>query len=125
MNIHELAAHAIEALKPALPFMGQQVASGFARQPGAKLYDWLAARFKGTEREATLEQAIKEPENERQIDLLQAEIVGLLRNNSTAVQELQGLLSEIGAVSGTQTAHVIGDDARITQTIGNFNKTGH
>jgi hypothetical protein len=122
VDYNELAKQAVEVLKTALPLAMQQVASGFSQQPGAKLYDWVARKFAGTEGQAILEQAASEPENQKRLDHLQVEIADLLRDNQEAVRELQALLSGARNVTGTQTAHATGTGAIINQVIGTGNE---
>jgi len=99
-----------------------RVAEGFLRQPGAKLYDWLAAKFKGSASAAVLERAVAEPENQRRKDALQLEIEDLAEKDSAFREELAKLLREIGA--GGETVHQLnqmGDNNKGSQIIGNGN----
>jgi len=50
------------------------VADGFLSEPGAKLLDWLASRFKGTPAAATSDRAVAEPCRPYRLDALRGEI---------------------------------------------------
>jgi hypothetical protein len=57
-TLGELAQQAIILLTPIL----HPIAEGFLKQPGAKLFDWLADQFKGKPAQSTLDHAAANPE---------------------------------------------------------------
>jgi len=127
IDIALLTQQAMAVLGPFLPsaasYTAGRVAEGFLRQPGAKLYDWLTAKFKGSESATVLERAKAEPENQRRKDALQLEIEDLAEKDSQFREELAKLLQDIGAGSEAfkQISDQIGDNNKSAQIIGSGN----
>ena len=121
-DIALLAQQAMTVIGPLLPLAGAaagHLADGFLSEPGAKLYDWLVAKFKGTPAEATLNRAVAEPENTRRIDALRLEIEDVAEKDSEFLEQLTGMLKEMNlGVKATQTANVTGDNNKIAQAAG-------
>lgn len=121
-----LAQQAVTVLAPLLPVMAasvaNRVADGFFRQPGAKLYDWLAAKVKGGPAETALARAVDEPENSRRLDVLRLEIEELIEKDPVFRAELAALVGAARAEGGvTQNAEVSGDGAKVAQVSGSGN----
>ena len=123
-DIASLAHQAITHLGPLLPLAtckaATQFADGFFKQPGAKLFDWLASKFKGTPSESTLDRAVAEPANPRRLQALQIEIEDLAEKDPEFLRELTGLLKQIAQTSVTapQTANINGDNNKVAQAAG-------
>jgi tetratricopeptide (TPR) repeat protein len=117
-NIGLLAQQAIAVLAPLLPLAAAnaatQMAQGFFKQPGAKLFDWLASKLKGTPAAVTFDRAVAEPENQRRLEALRLEIEDLADKDAEFREELAGILKEIApatvAVTSTQTVNQTGDN---------------
>ena len=126
IDIALLAQQAMTALGPLLPLAAShaatQMADGFLRQPGAKLYDWLAAKVKGTPAAATLDRAVAEPENRHRLDALKGEIEELAEKDAEFCEQLAGLLKEIAGdtvfVTAPQTLNQTGDNNKGAQAAG-------
>ena len=125
-DITLLAQQALTALGPLLPLAAStaagQVAAGFFRQPGAKLYDWLASKVKGTPAAATLDRAVAEPANQHRLDALRGEIEELAEKDTEFRDQLAGLLKEIAGetviVTAPQTLTLTGDNNKGAQAAG-------
>jgi hypothetical protein len=124
IEIALLAQQAVNALGPLLPlaasYAAGHVADGFLSEPGAKLYDWLAGKLKGTPAAATLDRAVAEPDNKRRLESLRLEIEDLAEKDPEFREQLAGLLKEMGGdtVTATQTATAVGDGNKIGQGAG-------
>jgi hypothetical protein len=127
VDIAALAQQAMTIIAPLLPLAAShaatQVADGFLRQPGAKLYEWLASKLKETSAADAIDRAAAEPENQRWQMALQLKIEEMARNDSEFRRHLVGLLEEMAGVSGnvtaTQTAAQTGDNNKSAQAAGN------
>ena len=126
IDIALLAQQAMTALGPLLPLAGTYAAGraveGFFHEPGAKLYDWLTSKVKGTPAAATLDRAVAEPENRHRLDALRGEIEELAEKDAEFRDQLAGLLKEIAgetvSVKATQTATQTGDNNKSVQAAG-------
>jgi hypothetical protein len=121
-DIASLAQQAMNVVGPLLPLAGAaagHLADGFLSEPGAKLYDWLVAKFKGTPGEVTLNRAVAEPENKRRIEALRLEIEDVAEKDSEFLEQLAGMLKKMNlGVNATQTANVTGDNNKTAQAAG-------
>ena len=122
-DIASLAQQAITYLSPFLPsaaIVVDHVTDGFLSEPGAKLYDWLANKFKGTQSESTLDRAIAEPANPRRVHALQLEIEDLAEKDPEFRHQLTQLLKEIAqtAVTAPQTVKIKGDNNKTALAAG-------
>ncbi len=90
------------------------MAQGFFKQPGARLFDWLASRLKGTPAAATFDRAVAEPENQRRLEALRLEIEEFADKDTEFRAELASILKEIasatGVVNTTQTLNQTGNN---------------
>jgi hypothetical protein len=128
-DIATLAQQAIAVIGPLLPLAASYAAGpaveGFFHEPGAKLYDWLTKRIKGTPAEATLDRAVAEPQNQRRLTALQLEIEDLVERDAEFKKQLAGILAEIAAATGgivaTQTSTQIGNNNKSIQIAGSHN----
>jgi len=119
-EIAALAQQAIAALAPLLPLVASKAAEGFLSEPGAKLYDWLASKFKGTPAEGALDRATTEPNNPRRLESLKLEIEDLAEKDPAFRDQLAALLRELpGSVNSTQTSTQAGDTNKSAQATGN------
>jgi hypothetical protein len=124
-----LAQQAVAALAPVLPlaasYAAGHVAIGFLRQPGAELYKWLAAKFKGSASAAVLDRAVAEPDDQDCLDALRLEIKQLAKKDAEFCEELAKRLQELGAAAGgltaTQTSIQTGDSNKSVQIGGSGN----
>jgi hypothetical protein len=122
IEIAALAQQTVTAIAPLLPFAATKAAEGFFKEPGAKLYNWLAAKLKGTPAEATLDRAAAEPANPRRLDALKLEIEDLAEKDSDFRDQLAALLKELpAAITATQTAIQTGDNHKSAQVAGKDN----
>jgi len=98
------------------------LADGFLSEPGAKLFDWLASKFKGTQAATTLDRAVAEPGNTRRLDALRLEIEDLAERDMEFRDQLAAILGKIdggtGAVTSNQTSNQIGDNNKSAQASG-------
>ena len=122
-DIASLAQQAITYLSPFLPsaaIVVDHVTDGFLSEPGAKLFDWLNNKFKGTPSESTLDRAIAEPQNEHLLHGLQSEIAYVASKDPDFLRELAQLLKEISptTVTAPQTATTKGDNNKTAQAAG-------
>ena len=122
-DIASLAQQAITYLSPFLPsaaIVVDHVTDGFLSEPGAKLFDWLNNKFKGTPSESALEQAIADPGNEFALSALQTQIAYRASKDPEFLRELTGLLKQIAQTSVTapQTANINGDNNKVAQAAG-------
>ena len=123
-DLAALAQQAVQHLGPLLPHAAghaaTQFADGFFKQPGAKLFDWLAKKFKGTPSEAALEQAIADPGNEFALSALQTQIAYRASKDPEFLRELTSLLKDLAQTSVTapQTATTKGDNNKTAQAAG-------
>ena len=122
-DIASLAQQAITYLSPFLPsaaIVVDHVTDGFLSEPGAKLYDWLNNKFKGTPSEAALEQAIADPGNEFALSALQTQIAYRASKDPEFLRELTSLLKDLAQTSVTapQTATTKGDNNKTAQAAG-------
>ena len=123
-DLAALAQQAVQHLGPLLPHAAghaaTQFADGFFKQPGAKLFDWLANKFKGTPSESTLDRAIAEPANPRRVHALQLEIEDLAEKDPDFRHQLTQLLKEIAqtTVTAPQTVKIKGDNNKTAQAAG-------
>ena len=122
-DIASLAHQAITHIGPLLPTVPQaatQFADGFFKQPGAKLFDWLASKFTGTPSESVLDRAVAEPANPRRLQALQIEIEDLAEKDPEFLRELTSLLKDLAQTSVTapQTATTKGDNNKTAQAAG-------
>ena len=103
-----------------LPFAASKAAEGFLSEPGAKLFDWLASKVKGTPAAATLDRAVSEPQNQRRLDALRLEIEELAEKDPEFRNQLFTLLKEIApqGITGPQTSTQIGDNNKNAQATG-------
>ena len=108
IDIALLAQQAITAIGPVLSLAatgaGAQVAEGFLHEPGAKLFNWLASKVKGTPAETTLDRAVAEPENPRRLDALRLEMEDLAVKDREFREQLAALLKEVAGESVNVTA---------------------
>ena len=123
-DIAALAQQAVQHLGPLLPHAAghaaTQFADGFFKQPGAKLFDWLASKFKGTPSAAALDRAVAEPENAHLLHGLQSEIAYVASKDPEFLRELTSLLKDLAQTSVTapQTATTKGDNNKTAQAAG-------
>jgi len=123
-DLAALAQQAVQHLGPLLPHAAghaaTQFADGFFKQPGAKLFDWLAKKFKGTPSEAALEQAIADPGNEFALSALQTQIAYRASKDPDFRRQLTQLLKEISqtTVTAQQTVKIKGDNNKTAQAAG-------
>jgi hypothetical protein len=120
IDIVALAHQTVNVIGPLLPVIaqhaGNQAADGFLRQPGVKLFDWIASKFKGTAAAAALERAVSDPESQLYIADLRVEIQKLAEQDSEFRERLAHLLEEIASGVGD-----VDTNQTITQT-GDYNK---
>ena len=123
-DLAALAQQAVQHLGPLLPHAAghaaTQFADGFFKQPGAKLFDWLAKKFKGTPSEAALEQAIADPGNEFALSALQTQIAYRASKDPEFLRELTSLLKDLAqtSVTASQTVNNTGDNNNIVFPVG-------
>ena len=122
-DIASLAQQAITYLSPFLPsaaIVVDHVTDGFLSEPGAKLFDWLAAKFKGTPSESALDRAVAEPENAHLLHGLQSEIAYVASKDPEFLRELTGLLKQLAqtTVTAPQTVKIKGDNNKTAQAAG-------
>jgi hypothetical protein len=125
-DIALLAQQAMTTIGPYLSLAATtaaaHVAEGFLSEPGAKLFDWLVAKVKGTPAAATLERTVAEPNNERRLEALRLEIEDLADKDTEFREELTRLLKEISGdsvtVTASQTSTQTGDNNKSAQASG-------
>ena len=126
IDIASLAQQAIAVLGPLIPLAASNVAGhladGFLSEPGAKLFDWLAAKLKGTPAAAILDRAVSEPGNQRRLEAVRLEIEDLAEKDPDFRDQLAALLKEIAGetavVNATQTSAQTGDNNKSAQAAG-------
>jgi hypothetical protein len=125
-DLTQLANDTITLLAPLLPIatsaagkLTDHITDGFLSEPGAKLFDWLTAQFRGKPAAATLERAIAEPQNPNRLDSLRLEILDLAEKDA----EFRHELAELVHAGTTQIANPGGDNNKIVQVTGNNNST--
>jgi len=125
-ELTQLANDTMTLLAPILPFaataagkLADHIADGFLSEPGAKLFDWLAAQFNGKPAAATLERAIAEPQNPNRLESLRLEILDLAGKDA----EFRRQLTKLVHAGATQIANPSGDNNKIAQVAGNNNST--
>jgi hypothetical protein len=123
-ELTQLANDTMTLLAPLLPIattaagkLADHIGDGFLSEPGAKLFDWLTAQFRGKPSAATLERAIAEPQNPKRLDMLRLEIQDLAEKDA----EFRRQLSELARAGITQIANPSGDNNKIAQVAGNNN----
>jgi hypothetical protein len=125
-DISSLAQQAISLLAPAISLAASTAAShlaeGFLSEPGAKLFDWLAAKLKGTPAAVTLERATAEPHNPRRLEALRLEIEDLAERDPTFREELVTAMKDarsvISETTSTQSSSQVGEGNKSAQAIG-------
>jgi hypothetical protein len=125
VQIASLAQQAMDVIAPLLPLAAShaatQAADGFLRQPGAKLYDWLVTKLKGTPAAAVLTTGTAETDNQLQLDALRLEIENMAGSDLEFRQQLADLLKEVAGNStatANQTAIQTGDNNKGAQASG-------
>ena len=131
-ELSDLTQQAMVLLAPVLPYAaaaakgaGEAAKSAAAKllaEQGGKVFDWLAAKFRGTPAEATLQQAVAAPNDEDALKMLELAIKMLAKNDQQFRRELETRVREAG-VTATQTATVTGDGNTIVQVAGTGNRT--
>jgi hypothetical protein len=124
LDITYLAQEAINALTPVLTLAAAKAGEGFLSEPGAKLYNWLTEKVKGTPSAEPLNRAVAEPQNPRRLQALQLEIEDLADKDQHFRQQLEEILKSIPPTKSTsQTAAINGDNNNIAQVSGKNNTT--
>jgi hypothetical protein len=125
-DISSLAQQTISLLAPAISLAAStaagRITEGFLSQPGAKLFDWLAARLAGTPAAVTLGRATAEPHNPRRLEAFRLEIEDLVERDTTFRAELIAAMkeacSETTETTSTQSSSQVGESNKNAQAIG-------
>jgi len=122
IDIAILAGSTMKVLAPFLPLAANKMVEGFSSETGKKLHDWLVAKVKGTQAEASLARAVAEPENKRNQQRLQLDIEELAEKDPEFRDQLAKLLKEIAgestSVDTTQVSNQVGDNNKNAQASG-------
>jgi hypothetical protein len=132
-EIADLAQQAMNVIGPLLPLaasaasvVATKATEGFLSEPGAKLFDWLTDKFKGTPAAAKLDRAVAAPQNNVRLAALQGEIEEFAEKDREFLQQLAEILKEVAGKNPqstvTQTATQTGDNSKITQVAGKNNQ---
>ena len=125
-DIALLAQQAMTTIGPFLSLAATttatHIADGFLSEPGAKLFEWLTSKLKGTPAESTLDRAVAEPGNPRRLEALKLEIEDLAEKDPDFCEQLVRLLKETAGdsinVTANQASTQTGDNNKNAQAAG-------